>query len=161
MRERGRVIGARLGVWFCKLSRMSFPRKRESRATATSLALDPRFRGGDSPREMRKQQAFDLILAPMTLSLSHKAGQLHMDFGRLPSARLSPAAGHVRAEPRGSEDSCSGDPRVKPGDRPYENLESPRPPRLRVQKPYAPQQRGQMRLPCPQGVPLDSEPTRT
>src|SRR5882724_9223665 len=44
---------------------MSFPRKRESRATATSLALDPRFRGGDSPREMRKQQAFDLILAPM------------------------------------------------------------------------------------------------
>src|SRR5882724_1697714 len=66
MRERGRVIGARLGIWFCKLSRMSFPRKRESRATATSLALDPRFRGGDSPREMRKQQAFDLILAPMT-----------------------------------------------------------------------------------------------
>src|SRR6266852_9418848 len=25
----------------------SFPRKRESRATGTSLALDPRFRGGD------------------------------------------------------------------------------------------------------------------
>src|SRR5882724_11146385 len=46
---------------------MSFPRKRESRATATSLALDPRFRGGDSPREMRKQQAFYLILAPMRL----------------------------------------------------------------------------------------------
>src|SRR5882724_5754578 len=44
---------------------MSFPRKRESGATATSLALDPGFRGGDSPREMRKQQAFDLILAPM------------------------------------------------------------------------------------------------
>src|SRR5882724_4325660 len=36
---------------------MSFPRKRESRATATSLALDPRFRGGDSPREMRRPQA--------------------------------------------------------------------------------------------------------
>src|SRR5882724_3487315 len=51
---------------------MSFPRKRESRATATSLALDPRFRGGDSPREMRRPQAFDLILAPMTLPLSHK-----------------------------------------------------------------------------------------
>jgi len=31
----------------CDTPTMSFPRKRESRATAQSLALDPRFRGGD------------------------------------------------------------------------------------------------------------------
>ena len=30
--------------------RLSFPRKRESRATALPLALDPRFRGGDNPK---------------------------------------------------------------------------------------------------------------
>src|SRR5882724_488686 len=50
-------LALREGVWPFKPTQMSFPRKRESRATATSPALDPRFRGGDSPGEMRRQRA--------------------------------------------------------------------------------------------------------
>src|SRR5260370_29275176 len=38
----------------------SFPRKRESRATGTSLVLDPRFRGGDE----KDFDSADQALAP-------------------------------------------------------------------------------------------------
>jgi len=38
----------------------SFPRKRESRAIATSLALDPRFRGGDNFKHENSKQILRL-----------------------------------------------------------------------------------------------------
>src|SRR5437667_10353502 len=38
-------------------SRLSFPRKRESRTSAPSVALDPRFRGGDKSKTEREEVA--------------------------------------------------------------------------------------------------------
>src|SRR5882724_8583116 len=63
---------------------LSFPRKRESRATAPSLALDPRFRGGD---KLKCGTFKATLLSDPIQAVASPAGRVRADRPRLRPTR--------------------------------------------------------------------------
>src|SRR6266478_4968310 len=67
---------------------LSFPRKRESRATAASLALDPRFRGGDGKPFVSTGSGSRLLSRiPARAAFFAEAGEALSGFGGAPAQR--------------------------------------------------------------------------